>query len=113
MLPWPRHARPNTLISKSNFLSLDLLSGLAAPTVFLHHRNSLGLDGGVFAWLRKDVQHSAVVIFFVLSGRVMSAILPRNGSALDYFDKTTFTTLKLNSHTGSLGRDRFAAWRAE
>ena len=84
MLPWSRHARPAALISKNASLSLDLLRGLAALTVFLHHCNLLGLDGGVFSWLRKDVGHSAVVIFFVLSGYVISATLPRNGSALDY-----------------------------
>ncbi len=34
-------------------------------------------------------------------------------AATVYFDKITLTTLTLNSHTDSLGRDRFAAWRAK
>lgn len=83
-LPWSPPARPAALISKNASLPLDLLRGFVAQTVFLHRCNLLGLDGGVFAWLRKDVGTARVSFFFVLSGYVMSATLPRNGSALDY-----------------------------
>ncbi|GAC1342742.1 MAG: acyltransferase [Acetobacteraceae bacterium] len=71
-------------IAKSASVSLDLLRGAAALTVFLHHANWLGLDGGALAWFRRDVGHSAVVIFFVLSGYVIAATLRRGEGAVGY-----------------------------
>jgi peptidoglycan/LPS O-acetylase OafA/YrhL len=53
-------------------------------TVFLHHCNDLSLDGGALALFGRDIGHSAVVIFFVLSGYVISATQPAAGRALDY-----------------------------
>ena len=63
---------------------LDLLRFTAALTVFLHHANWLHLDGGALSWFRRDVGHSAVVIFFVLSGYVIAATLRPGATALDY-----------------------------
>lgn len=58
--------------------ALDAVRFVAALTVFLHHANWLGLDGGMLSWFRRDVGHSAVVIFFVLSGYVISASSTRD-----------------------------------
>lgn len=72
------------LISRNSSVSLDLLRASAAMTVFLHHGNWLGLDGGALAWFRRDVGHSAVVIFFVLSGYVIAATLRPQTTPLGY-----------------------------
>lgn len=69
------------LISKRTSTALDVLRVAAALTVFLHHCNFLGLDDGWLNWVRRDVGHSAVVIFFVLSGYVIAATL-RPGETL-------------------------------
>ncbi len=53
-------------------------------TVFLHHANWLHLDWGALSWFRRDVGHSAVVIFFVLSGYVIAATLRPGETAVDY-----------------------------
>ena len=74
-------------ISKSESTSLDLLRFTAALTVFLHHANWLRLDWGALAWFRRDVGHSAVVIFFVLSGYVIAATLRPSTTPIDYFIK--------------------------
>ena len=71
-------------ISESESTSLDLLRLSAALTVFLHHANWLHLDWGALAWFRRDVGHSAVVIFFVLSGYVIAATLRPGKTAVDY-----------------------------
>ena len=71
-------------ISKSESTSLDLLRFTAAMTVFLHHANWLHLDDGALSWFRRDVGHSAVVIFFVLSGYLIAATVRAGDTAIDY-----------------------------
>ena len=71
-------------IDKHASVSLDLLRATAALMVFLHHCNWFDLDGGALAWVRRDIGHSAVVIFFVLSGYVIAATLRPGRGALDY-----------------------------
>ncbi len=71
-------------ISRNASVALDLLRGAAALTVFLHHTDMFDLDAGALAWFRRDVGHSAVVIFFVLSGYVIASTLPSGGGALEY-----------------------------
>ena len=61
-----------------------MLRAAAALTVFLQHCHWLRLDGNTLGWFRWDVGHSAVVIFFVLSGYVIAATLPRSRSPVDY-----------------------------
>jgi len=70
-------------ITRQASAALDLLRLSAALTVFLHHVNWLGLDGGALSWFRRDVGHSAVVIFFVLSGYLISAT-SRRDRPMDY-----------------------------
>ncbi len=72
------------VISRNASVALDLLRGSAALTVFIHHCEQHGLDGGLFAWARGDVGHSAVVIFFVLSGYVIASTLSPDATALDF-----------------------------
>ncbi len=79
-----KDAKQKMRITPNASIALDLLRGAAAMTVFLHHANMFGLDGGALAWFRRDVGHSAVVIFFVLSGYVIAATLRPGGGALDY-----------------------------
>jgi len=71
-------------ISRSTSVSLDILRAAAALTVFLHHANWLHLDGGGLFMFDREVGHSAVVIFFVLSGFVIAATMDRTRSGADY-----------------------------
>jgi peptidoglycan/LPS O-acetylase OafA/YrhL len=77
--------KPQTrAISRSTSVSLDILRAAAALTVFLHHANWLHLDGGGLFMFDREVGHSAVVIFFVLSGFVIAATMDRTRSGADY-----------------------------
>jgi peptidoglycan/LPS O-acetylase OafA/YrhL len=60
------------------------LRATAALTVFFHHANLYRLDAGIFGWLRRDIGHGAVVVFFVLSGYVIAATLGERPTARDY-----------------------------
>jgi peptidoglycan/LPS O-acetylase OafA/YrhL len=75
------------VISRNNSVCLDAVRSAAALTVFLHHCAWLGLDGGHLAWFRRDVGHSAVVIFFVLSGYVIAASVRPGMTGLEYATK--------------------------
>jgi hypothetical protein len=74
-------------IRKSTSICLDLLRAGAALTVFVHHANLYELDAGAFSWFRRDIGHSAVVVFFVLSGYVIMGTLGEQRSARDYVVK--------------------------
>ena len=62
---------------------LDLLRTLAALTVFLSHLSSQGYGGEILADVGAQA-HTAVVVFFVLSGFVISWAARRDGSAHEY-----------------------------
>ena len=67
--------------NRSQSIAMDILRGTAALVVFLHHVNIYHLDRGWLDWLRPDIGHSAVVVFFVLSGYVIAASAARSRSA--------------------------------
>lgn len=60
-------------VSKATSLYLDLLRFAAAALVFLNHLSSHVISGG-FLWRIGGTGHDGVVIFFVLSGYVISAV---------------------------------------
>lgn len=69
---------------RATSISLDVLRAAAAVTVFLHHANWLRLDDGLLAAFHREVGHSAVTVFFVLSGFVIAASTERTRSLADY-----------------------------
>ena len=64
--------------------SLDLLRGVAALSVVLYHAAWHRLDAGLLGFMTPMLGHSAVVVFFVLSGFVIAATTPPEQPALDY-----------------------------
>lgn len=71
-------------ISRTNSASLDVLRACAALAVFLQHWHWTGLDGGALSLFTPKVGRTAVVVFFVLSGLVISATASRTPSFGDY-----------------------------
>src|SRR5690348_3462683 len=66
---------------------LDLVRGGSALAVLAGHAGQIGLFGN--GWLLDDsFQHSAVVIFFVLSGLMIQQSASREGMTLGAFAKT-------------------------
>ena len=62
---------------------LDLTRTLAAFTVFLAHLSQPGFGGETLSIFRGQ-SHSAVIVFFVLSGFVISWAAERDGTAREY-----------------------------
>ena len=71
-------------ISKEFSVALDLLRVTAATMVFLQHANRSGRAGDILSWFTWDVGHSAVVIFFVLSGYVIALTTSRERGPVTY-----------------------------
>lgn len=71
-------------ISRSASLSLDLLRASAASAVVLYHASWFQLDDGLFGFFTPRLGHSAVIVFFVLSGFVIAATTRPDHSALEY-----------------------------
>ena len=71
-------------LSPAASLSLDLLRAATASAVVLYHVSWMGLDGGALRFLAPKLGHSAVVVFFVLSGFVIAASTRPGSSGLDY-----------------------------
>ena len=71
-------------ITKDFSVALDLLRVTAATMVFLQHANRSGRAGDYLSWFSWDVGHSAVVIFFVLSGYVIALTTSRDRGPVTY-----------------------------
>ncbi len=71
-------------ISRSASLSLDLLRAATASAVVLYHVSWLHLDEGALSFMTPKIGHSAVIVFFVLSGFVIAATTRRGSAAVDY-----------------------------
>jgi peptidoglycan/LPS O-acetylase OafA/YrhL len=75
----------DTFITPSLSILLDLVRGLAAVAVLVGHAVALRIYTGPFPF-SEMLQHNAVIVFFVLSGLVISSSIRRNKYALsDYF----------------------------
>ncbi len=71
-------------ISRSASLSLALLRASAASAVVLYHAAWFQLDGGVLSFFTPRLGHTAVVVFFVLSGFVIAATTRPGQPASEY-----------------------------
>lgn len=100
-------------ISRSASLSLDLLRAAAASTVVVYHTAWLGLDDGTLSFMTLKVGHSAVIVFFVLSGFVIAASTRRDHSALDYAIKrfARVYSVALPAVLLMIGLSYFSLWR--
>jgi peptidoglycan/LPS O-acetylase OafA/YrhL len=75
----------DTFITPSLSILLDLVRGLAAVAVLVGHAVALKIYTGPYPFTDM-LQHNAVIVFFVLSGLVISSSVRRNDYAFsDYF----------------------------
>lgn len=75
----------NTFITPSLSIFLDLVRGLSALAVLVGHAVALKIYTGQFPF-SEMLQHNAVMVFFVLSGLVISSSIRRNNYELsEYF----------------------------
>ena len=73
-------------------LYLDALRFAAAFTVFLSHYGAGRISGGVF-WRFADYGHTAVLVFFVLSGFVIASVTDTREHSLEDYALSRFARL--------------------
>ena len=80
--PWAMQEQ--TFITRPMSLMLDAVRALAALVVLVGHAVQIGIYGGYFPF-SIDMQHNAVIVFFVLSGLVIArAVQQRHTTLFDY-----------------------------